>query len=167
MRRKKRRRQGAVELNVAAMLDMAFQLLAFFIFTFKPAPIEGQLSLKLPPPQAITNPNAEQPAGANENNPNPVQGLNTLVVSVYPTSSGQVGSLQLGEENVRGLPHLDSRLKTLLETPGTGFDQVILQLGSNLRYDAVMSVVDICTHQKLPDGKNLTKLSIVELPEHE
>ena len=44
MRRKKRRTQSEVELNLAAMLDMAFQLLTFFILTFKPAPklgIEG------------------------------------------------------------------------------------------------------------------------------
>ena len=34
------------------MLDMAFQLLTFFILTFRPAPIEGQISLRLPPPAA-------------------------------------------------------------------------------------------------------------------
>ena len=51
-RRKKRRSQSEVELNLAAMLDMAFQLLTFFILTFRPAPIEGQISLRLPPPQA-------------------------------------------------------------------------------------------------------------------
>jgi biopolymer transport protein ExbD len=39
-RGKKKRNQGEVELNLAAMLDMAFQLLTFFILTFKPAPVE-------------------------------------------------------------------------------------------------------------------------------
>ena len=52
-RKKKRRKQEDVELNVTAMLDMAFQLLTFFILTFRPAPIEGQISLRLPPPQAV------------------------------------------------------------------------------------------------------------------
>ena len=28
-----------------------------------------------------------------------------------------------------------------------------------------MGVVDVCTRQKLPDGKKLTKLSFVELPD--
>jgi len=163
--KRRRRRQNAVELNLAAMLDMAFQLLAFFILTFKPAPIEGQLSLKLPPPQPITAPNADQKAGANELNPNPVQGLNSLIVSVYPSPNGQVGTLQVGEDGVKGLTQLDSRLKTIFSTPGVEFDQVILQVGSNLRYDAMMSIVDICTHQTLSDGKKLTKLSLVELPE--
>ena len=39
MRRKKKSRgKEEVELNLAAMLDMAFQLLAFFILTFRPSP---------------------------------------------------------------------------------------------------------------------------------
>ena len=47
--RKKRRRQGDVELNLAAMLDMAFQLLTFFILTYHPAPSEGQFGMNLLP----------------------------------------------------------------------------------------------------------------------
>ena len=41
-----------VELNVTAMLDMAFQLLAFFILTFRPGPFEPAVQLHLPPAQA-------------------------------------------------------------------------------------------------------------------
>ena len=44
------KKQQSVELKLAAMLDMAFQLLTFFILTFRPAPIEGQIDLRLPPP---------------------------------------------------------------------------------------------------------------------
>ena len=51
--RKKKRQQADVALNLAAMLDMAFQLLAFFILTFRPAPMEGQIKLMLPPPNRI------------------------------------------------------------------------------------------------------------------
>ena len=46
----RRKKQEGVELNLAAMLDMAFQLLTFFILTFRPAPVEGQVDLLLPPP---------------------------------------------------------------------------------------------------------------------
>jgi len=28
----------------------------------------------------------------------------------------------------------------------------------------LMKVIDVCTHQTLPDGKKLSKLSFVELP---
>jgi biopolymer transport protein ExbD len=36
------------ELPITPMLDMSFQLLAFFILTFNPAPTEGQIALALP-----------------------------------------------------------------------------------------------------------------------
>ena len=53
-RHHRRRSKKGVELNLAAMLDMAFQLLTFFILTFRPAPIEGHLALNLPPPIPLT-----------------------------------------------------------------------------------------------------------------
>jgi biopolymer transport protein ExbD len=36
------------DLPITPMLDMSFQLLAFFIMTFKPAPTEGQIAMTLP-----------------------------------------------------------------------------------------------------------------------
>src|SRR5215510_11013444 len=48
----KRKRQGTdfvePDLPITPMLDMSFQLLAFFIMTFKPTPTEGQIPLALP-----------------------------------------------------------------------------------------------------------------------
>jgi hypothetical protein len=41
---------------------------------------------------------------------------------------------------------------------------VIIQVSDSCRYDALMKVVDICTHQVLPDGQKLSKLSFVEIP---
>ena len=42
LKRRRFRRRGSsnvVEINLAAMLDMAFQLLAFFVLTFRPSAI--------------------------------------------------------------------------------------------------------------------------------
>jgi len=33
-----------------------------------------------------------------------------------------------------------------------------------LHYDALMNIVDICTHQRFANGDKLTKLSFVEMP---
>mgnify|MGYP001017146809 CR=1 FL=1 len=38
----------SVDLPITPMLDMSFQLMAFFIFTFRPAPTEGQIGMALP-----------------------------------------------------------------------------------------------------------------------
>jgi biopolymer transport protein ExbD len=164
MRRKRRRTQSEVELNLAAMLDMAFQLLAFFILTFRPSPIEGQVLLHMPPPRPVTVlPNA-QDAGADKDNTNPVQGLNTLVITVLGGPNGQIEELAIGEGKIPGVPALGGRMKALLSDPGSGFDQVLIQVSSNVKYQALMDVVDVCTRQTLPNGEPLSKLGFAELP---
>jgi biopolymer transport protein ExbD len=164
MRRKRRRSQSDVELNLAAMLDMAFQLLTFFILTFKPAPIEGQVLLRMPPPQPVTNINAGERAGADPNNTNPLQGLTTLVVSALANTDGSLKQMAVGETPIAGLTALERKLEDVFRDPGSGFDQVILQVDSRLHYGPLMQIIDVCTRQKLPSGEPLTKLSFVELP---
>ena len=58
-----------------------------------------------------------------------------------------------------------TELQQIFADPDNSFEQVIIQVGSNLRYDALMKVVDICTRLKLPNGQKLSKLSFVEVPE--
>jgi biopolymer transport protein ExbD len=154
-----------VELNLAAMLDMAFQLLTFFILTFRPSPIEGQVSLHLPPPQPVTNVNATQSAGSDTSNTNPAIGLNSLVISAYSTPNGSLATMAIGEGRIDNVSTLDSRLRAILSEPGSPFDQVIIQVSSSLRYEELMKIIDVCTKQLLPSGSKLTKLSFVELPE--
>jgi biopolymer transport protein ExbD len=163
-RRKKKRTQGEVELNLAAMLDMAFQLLTFFILTFKPAPVEGQVMLRMPPPQPITNINANQKAGSDPKNTNPIQGLTTLIISALATDDGSLQQLAIGETGLGGLSAFEVQLGTILSDPGSGFDQVIIQVDSRLKYEELMRVIDVCTRQRLPSGELLSKLSFVELP---
>src|SRR5262245_7086243 len=163
MRRKKRRNQGEVELNLAAMLDMAFQLLTFFILTFKPAPVEGQVLLRMPPPQPVTGAGTQK-AGENASNTNPVQALNTLVISAIANPDGGLRQMAVGDTTMGSVPALERKLSTILGDPGTGFDQVIVQVDSRLRYDELMQIIDVCTRQKLPNGEVLSKLSFVELP---
>ena len=163
-KKRKRRNQGDVELNLAAMLDMAFQLLTFFILTFKPAPVEGQVLLRMPPPQPITNVNAGQKAGSDASNTNPVQGLNTLVITAIANPDGGLRQMAVGDATMGSVPALERKLSTVLGDPGSGFDQVIVQVDSRLRYDELMQIIDVCTRQKLPNGEVLSKLSFVELP---
>ena len=163
-RKKKHKKESGVELNLAAMLDMAFQLLAFFIMTFKPAPIEGQINLKLPPPEAIAGAPGKK-AGENEKDKSPVQGIETLTISVFAKSNGKIATMAIGEANVAGVSALNGRLKDVLSNPNSPFQQVIIQVGSRLHYEELMKVIDVCTKQTLPSGEKLTKLSFVELPE--
>jgi biopolymer transport protein ExbD len=162
MRRRRRfhREQGDVELNMASMLDMAFQLLTFFILTFKPAPIEGQILLRLPPPQPVTK--GTQQVGSDFNSKDLAKGVETLTISVFADQSGDIGTLGVGEASVPNLPALEERLRQIFADRDGSFDQVLIQAGSDLRYEALMKVVDVCTRIKLPDGKPLSKLSFID-----
>ena len=52
MRRRRHQSTDFVEpdLPITPMLDMSFQLLAFFIMSYRPMPTEGQITVNLPPP---------------------------------------------------------------------------------------------------------------------
>jgi len=162
-RRKKKGGGEEVELNLAAMLDMAFQLLTFFILTFKPAPVEGQISLRLPPPMAILGP-GKADAGADNAKVEAVKGVSTLVISVFSNPAGDIAGLGVGEQPITSVTALDGRLKEIFQDKSNPFDQIVVQVQQDLRYDELMRIIEICAAQTLPDGSKLSKLSFVEVP---
>ncbi len=151
------RSQQDVELNMASMLDMAFQLLAFFVLTFQPPPLESQISLRLPPLRGGATGGADQ-----EVLPDPK--LDTLTVSVF-SRSGNIDLLGVAGQEVKDLPELNGKLAAIFKNADNPFQQVVVRSSPKLRYGELMQVVNVCTHQKFPDGKKLDKLSFAELPE--
>src|ERR1043166_5062450 len=103
MPKKKRPKKEEVELNLAAMLDMAFQLLTFFILTFKPAPVEGQLDLRLPPPAPVAGAKGGSAPGEDEANKEPPKPVESLIISIFPTPTGGIASMGVGEQNIANL----------------------------------------------------------------
>lgn len=170
-RRKRRRRRssGDVELNLAAMLDMAFQLLTFFILTFRPSPIEGQLALQLPPPLPATDMSTQVDSGDDPGNS--VAPVRSLIISIHSGPDGLARRVLIGHNTVFSGPadaanmrELNARLGTLFGLKGTPFEQVLLRVGPDLRYDELMRIVDVCARQKLENGELMTRISFVELP---
>lgn len=172
-RRKGRRSKAEVELNLAAMLDMAFQLLTFFILTFKPAPVEGQINVRLPPPVPVLQAGKQREIGEMAPKEGEVpRGVSTLVITLnnnlQSKDPGRALSYTIGEygEGTQvGTPEqLNNRLREIFANPVNPFEQVIIQVPSRVRYAELMKVVEVFTRQKLPSGKKLS-LSFVELPQ--
>jgi biopolymer transport protein ExbD len=169
--RRRRRKLAEVELNLASMLDMAFQLLAFFILTFKPSPIEGQLALRMPPPRPVTNLAAT--ASPAENTEQGLFSDNSFVLGVEADDQGLVSAVTMdfageafrGPANEANLRLLDGRLRDVFGFQGTPFDQVIIRADPKLRYDELMKIADVCLRQRMPDGQLLQKLSLMEMAE--
>ncbi len=90
----KRKRQGTdfvePDLPITPMLDMSFQLLAFFIMTFKPADTEGQIALTLPKEEG--GPPAAAPTALDPDKPK------HYIVRVDATDTGQIAQITVSEE---------------------------------------------------------------------
>jgi biopolymer transport protein ExbD len=170
MRRRRRlvRSKAEVELNLASMLDMAFQLLAFFILTFHPSPIEGQLALHLPPAAPITNV-ADNPKKA-ELAEGGGTTAKTLEISVFSDAKGAVSKVQVGlriafvgPADEANLHNLDKQMHDAFSFEGSPFEQVVIRFAPALKYEELMKVIDLCMRQKMPDGQTLRKISFVEM----
>lgn len=168
-RHRKHRDQGSVEMNLAAMLDMAFQLLTFFILTFRPAPIEGQLAVHLPPPVPTTKVEA---AAVEPNKLGTEVQLDeqTLHLQVTAGPSGDVKNVTLeksatidGPMDPSTVQMLERKLQSIFGLQDIPFDRVQIAVDGELRYGELMKIVDVCSHQKRADGELVRKISFTEL----
>jgi biopolymer transport protein ExbD len=160
-RRRRRIRSEGPKLNMAAMLDMAFQLLAFFIATFKPMTIEQQIALKLPPPEKIMGPDSpsQQKKDANID-----VLLKSVQIGVSAAPDGSLASISFIDEGgarVGGLNDFQAKLRKKLEAKDSPIEQVILEIDPRLQLQNAMEVMDRCLQLKMSDGKPLTKISPV------
>lgn len=153
MYRKRRHRDHGpeVELPITPMLDMAFQLLTFFIFTYHPSALEGQMELSLPgageakardvkdvDPNKISDPEIETPAQVMVVVKSQRDGVHDGVISqitVDGLSKTTVGGL-------RELKELLAKLKGHEEL--TNREGVRIQADSTLKWSCVVDVMDAC-----------------------
>jgi biopolymer transport protein ExbD len=157
-----------VELPITPMLDMAFQLLTFFILTYKPAPTEGQFAMNLLPAQAATEIKKEQQKETD--NPTLDVTLRTLTTVLRAGGNGILGEVMLNEKPiVGGMEELKKELESFVNDPVLSFDQALIKVDPRLKYSEVIKVIDIFSSLKGLKGepKPLTKLSFAELNSNE
>ncbi len=161
--RKKSKSPAEVELNMAAMLDMAFQLLAFFILTFRPSPIESQISLRMPE-KAATSSSGQQNDQSSMLDPAGLQ----LTISVHAAQNGEISAVEVGPQSIatgQGANEIINALRGTLKEflANAEFEGISLQVSNDLNYERMMQILDVCSHQTLPDGKPMTNISISAL----
>src|SRR5688500_5893628 len=131
-RAKKHRSAEEVQLNLAAMLDMAFQLLAFFILTFRPSPVEGQLLLNLPPPTPVT----KVSSAGGEGPAIPASDVEPVRLSVTADANGKVAGITAfsgdtgfsGPADPANLQRLNTILRDAISVEGSLYDQILIQV---------------------------------------
>ena len=133
-----------VELNVTAMLDMAFQLLAFFVLTFRSSPIEPGFMMHMPPAMPVVvkagpEPPVEPIINIADFKP---AGVDTLRIDLY-SESGRLEGITLSHGPVDSLDDLRQKLRPFLEDPKSPIEQIVVHASDRLQYSNVMEVVGI------------------------
>lgn len=142
-----RRRQKLpedVQFPVTPMLDMAFQLLAFFILTFQEPSAETRLDLYLPA-APVTLPGAPQ----GEARPLPPSrtdlDLETdLLVRARADDLGELKTLMLGDATVPSVEELGERLNRYSEVLEGKPLRVLLVADDRLRYEVAARLIGTC-----------------------
>jgi biopolymer transport protein ExbD len=155
--RKFKKPQEDVDIPITPMLDMAFQLLTFFILTYHPMPSERQFIMNLMPAAPATDFRAPSEAETTATNPDIPAALRTLPTLLRASEGGVLGRVTLGEVDVQGMDVLKRELKTILEDPTLPFDQALIKVDPDLRYSELMQVIDVFASLKV------TKISFAEL----
>lgn len=155
----KRFKNEEVEIQVTPMLDMAFQLLTFFILTYQPAPTEGQFSMNLlPAAPAIDMSTAPEEGDTNAAADVPAA-LRTLRTIVHANADGTIARIVLGENEFTKLEDLKAKLKDIVADKSLPFDQALVEADSDLSYAELIRVIDVFAGPEI----NLTKLSFTEM----
>jgi len=134
-----------VEFPVTPMLDMAFQLLSFFILTFQAPTAETHLDLYLPATPAAL-PGA--PRGqSNQALPRRAdQDLeNDLIIRAKSDELGSLTSLSLGDAPMEDLPTLSRKLTQYANLMRGKPLRVRLLADDRLRYEEAARIVGVCS----------------------
>jgi biopolymer transport protein ExbD len=166
-RRQRRWALDGTELNLAAMLDMAFQLLMFFVLTFSPAPIESQIRMLMPSPHPVTGigsvsrwPSASESGADIPAADSPDD--RSITITVLGTPDGRVRDLAVDRDIVADLPSLGTQFRKAMSEAGSPC-RVVLQVDANLQYQDLLNVIEICTPGRAEGELPVEKLTFVEL----
>lgn len=134
-----------VAFPVTPMLDMAFQLLAFFVLTFQAPSAETHLDLELPV-APVTLPGG--PRG--DARPAPDRSLdseleNDLYVRLEADDLGDLKALRLGEAPLPDVATLQDRLRRYAEVLGGRPLRVRIVADDGLRYEEAARVMTACS----------------------
>lgn len=170
-----RRHKGDASLEptlpITPMLDMAFQLLAFFVMTYHPSDLEGQMDLSLPSEKITQAEKKENVDPSAQPDPKPLDLPANLTVIVRAHQDARSLQDDAGKRDRKGDKQsywflisdvrlqddagpqsidVDKNLKKLLEelkkrhASVENKDNIKLQADGKLKWKAVIEVMDVC-----------------------
>jgi len=129
-------------LPITAALDMSFQLLAFFVLTFRPMPVEGQLAHVKTPIEPVRQ---EGPIDGDEIR------RDDYTIRVYSKSNGEIASMTVSTptHDTGNLGTYDALLRELKAIPKP-IDRVLptptitIESSNDLSYARLVDILNVC-----------------------
>jgi biopolymer transport protein ExbD len=134
-----------VAFPVAPMLDMAFQLLAFFIMTFKDPSTETHVDLDLPATPAALPARSEGRAQPKFSRRVDTDLENDLLIRAEADDLGDLKALRLGEAAVPDIPTLGRRLRRYAQLLEGRTLRVRLVADDRLNYEPAARLIAACS----------------------
>ncbi|HQR09220.1 MAG TPA: biopolymer transporter ExbD [Gemmatales bacterium] len=141
---------SSTSIFVTPMLDMAFQLLAFFVFTYNPTALEGQFPISLA--QGETAGEKENKTDDKVAPDQPTELKSTLFIEARSREKGRLGSLRVGttviEPDASETDYSTGLIKSLgkamleLKKSNPSEDRITIKGTPTLRWDELMKVID-------------------------
>ena len=139
MPRRKEEAGVEVTLPITPMLDMSFQLLSFFVVTFRPPSQEGQLSVDLPKldagtPTDITNDTIKDEYTITVNGDTEIRSISLQGQTITEKAVADTGSLF-------------QQLKAIAESKGAKAGELVsitISADDRLIYSKLIEVMDVC-----------------------
>lgn len=142
----KRTPEEIVEFPVAPMLDMSFQLLAFFILTFQAPSGESRIDLYLPSAPAALVAASDASAGQTRPGPTSASDLETdLVVRAEADELGDLVGLTLQGSAVPNADALQDRLRRYREQLAGEPVKIRIVADDRLRYEEAARIIGACS----------------------
>lgn len=140
-----------VELPITPMLDLAFQVLLFFILTYHPSQLEGQMDLSLPDlaqAKAATPQEAQPEKSSTGELELPAEITVILRSRRDGTRDGTISQISVQEKaGAKDVSDKDA-LRRYLEKAREGLanqNDIKIEADSSIKYSAVIDIMDICT----------------------
>lgn len=152
MPRKKADPAPEVVLPITPMLDMAFQLLTFFIFTYHPSALEGHMDLTLPAAGEAKAKSADMvdPSTSSADQELELPSEITVVLKTQQDASSdgsisQISVQQRAGDTVIPSPEALEKFLQKAQKELSNQDDIKILADSRIKYAYVIQVMDICT----------------------
>lgn len=130
-----------VPVDMTPMIDVVFQLLAFFMMSLRIIDAEGDFEVRMP---------------VLGTKPGPVETLSPMRVQLQASSTGGLAGVRLNERSFTRLDDLRRHLASIVGEPGPGGQlspEVEIECDYNLNYEHAMAAITAISGERLADGK--------------